>query len=224
MFKYADGFDDKGLYHEIFNSGKRTKLAKSLWLEKGSVGLVHHGIFKIMSEFIKPLIKNYVNELYESTEIYTDPQDVKTKVEGYQAVWRMYTAFAAILYSNRLPIVYWQLDDGTSESYLRKMVEEEFESAVRKKELSKYDGHYRAIGLVNNYSVNPRFWAGVSDYELNSTDERQNNWKYARDYVLNYIYYHDKYDESYNPGKTKRMVLIEDLKKGYMPVIPKWTS
>ncbi|TKA59523.1 hypothetical protein MBOVa_0950 [Mycoplasmopsis bovis 8790] len=224
MFKYADGFDDKGLYHEIFNSGKWTKLAKSLWLERGDVGLVHHGIFKIMSVFIKPLIKNYVNELYDSTEIYTDPQDVKTKVEGYQAVWRMYTAFAAILYSNRRPIVYWQLNDGTSESYLRTMVKEEFESAVRKKELNKYDGHYKAIGLVNNYSVNPRFWAGVSDYELNSTDERQNNWKYARDYVLNYIYYHDKYDESYNPSKTKRMVLIEDLKKGYMPVIPKWTS
>ncbi|MCE6115453.1 ANTH domain-containing protein [Mycoplasmopsis agalactiae] len=223
MFKYADGFDDKGLYYEIFNSDKKTKIAKSLWLEKGHVGLVHHGIFKIMSEFIKPLIKNYVNELYESTEIYTDPQDVKTKVEGYQAVWRMYTAFAAILYSNRRPIIYWELDDGTSESYLRKMVEEEFESAVRKKELNKYDGHYRAIGLVNNYSVNPRFWAGVSDYELNSTDNRQDNRKYARDYVLNYIYYHNKYDESYNPGKTKRMVLIEDLKKGYMPVIPKWT-
>ncbi|CBH40885.1 MAG6090-like repeat-containing lipoprotein [Mycoplasmopsis agalactiae] len=223
MFKYADGFDDKGLYHEIFNSGKKTKLAKSLWLEKGGPGLVHHGIFKIMSVFIKPLIKNYVNELYESTEIYTDPQDVKTKVEGYQAVWRMYTAFAAILYSNRIPIIYWELDDGTSESYLRKMVEEEFESAARKKELNKYDGHYNAIGLINNYSVNPRFWAGVSDYELNSTDNRQDNWKYARDYVLNYIYYHDKYDESYNPSKTKRMVLIEDLKKGYMPVIPKWT-
>lgn len=52
------------------------------------------------------------------------------------------------------------------------MVKEEFESVVRKKELNKYDGYYNVIGLVNNYSVNFRFWVGVFDYELNLIDER----------------------------------------------------
>lgn len=72
MFKYVDGFDDKGLYYEIFNFDKRIKVVKLLWLEKGDVGFVYYGIFKIMLEFIKLLIKNYVNELYEFIEIYID--------------------------------------------------------------------------------------------------------------------------------------------------------
>lgn len=72
MFKYVDGFDDKGLYYEIFNFDKKIKIVKLLWLEKGYVGFVYYGIFKIMLEFIKLLIKNYVNELYEFIEIYID--------------------------------------------------------------------------------------------------------------------------------------------------------
>lgn len=72
MFKYVDGFDDKGLYYEIFNFDKRIKIVKLLWLEKGGLVFVYHGIFKIMLEFIKLLIKNYVNELYEFIEIYID--------------------------------------------------------------------------------------------------------------------------------------------------------
>lgn len=72
MFKYVDGFDDKGLYYEIFNFGKKIKLVKLLWLEKGGLGFVYYGIFKIMLVFIKLLIKNYVNELYEFIEIYID--------------------------------------------------------------------------------------------------------------------------------------------------------
>lgn len=84
----------------------------------------------------------------------------------------MYIVFAVILYLNRILIIYWELDDGIFEFYLRKMVEEEFESAVRKKELNKYDGYYNVIGLINNYSVNFRFWVGVFDYELNLIDNR----------------------------------------------------
>lgn len=72
MFKYVDGFDDKGLYYEIFNFDKRIKIVKLLWLEKGGLVFVYYGIFKIMLEFIKLLIKNYVNELYEFIEIYID--------------------------------------------------------------------------------------------------------------------------------------------------------
>lgn len=95
-----------------------------------------------------------------------------------------------------------------------------FQKAIQDKDLKKYKDNYSAVGLVGEKVVNPEFWAGVSRLRHSSTSYWLKDSYYARDYVLIYIYYKDSKDTKYNGQKTKKQVLIEDLKKGFMPVDP----
>ncbi|UOE63478.1 SGNH/GDSL hydrolase family protein [Mycoplasmopsis bovis] len=219
IFKYAPSDENKGLFNAIFNSDKskgNTSLgARGFW------GVIRGKVQQLISAFVSPLMKNYIDELLKSEKVYTTAQEVKENVEGYQAVWRVYASLAAILYSNTPSGLFWNATNLTSEAFLREGFRRAFQEAIKDKNLTKYENNYAAIGLINANVVNDKFWAGVSNLRHNSISYWLRDHYYARDYVLIYIYYKDSKDTIYNRQKTKKQVLIEDLIKGYMPVDPK---
>ncbi len=116
--------------------------------------------------------------------------------------------------------LFWNATNLTSEAFLREGFRRAFQEAIKNKDLTKYKDNYAAIGLINAKDVNDKFWAGVSGLRHSSISYWLRDHYYARDYVLIYIYYKDSKDTKYNGQKTKKQVLIEDLKKGFMPVDP----
>lgn len=218
MFKYAPSDENKGLFNAIFNSDKskgNTSLgARGFW------GVIRGKVQQLISAFVSPLMKNYIDELLKSEKVYKTAQEVKENVEGYQAVWRVYASLAAMLYSNTPSGLFWNATNLTSEAFLREGFRRAFQEAIKNKDLTKYKDNYAAIGLINAKDVNDKFWAGVSGLRHSSISYWLRDHYYARDYVLIYIYYKDSKDTKYNGQKTKKQVLIEDLKKGFMPVDP----
>ncbi|WP_141783238.1 hypothetical protein, partial [Mycoplasmopsis bovis] len=79
----------------------------------------------------------------------------------------------------------------TSEGFLRAGFKDAFEKAIKGINLVKYKGNYAAIGLKKENEVNQEFWAGVSPLRHSSTSNGLRWWRYARDYVLAYVYYQD---------------------------------
>ncbi len=219
MFKYAHPSDDKGLFKAIFHSDKSSSNNTSLGF-KGFWGVIQGKVQQLISAFVTPLMKNYVQELIDTQKVYKTAQEVKEKIEGYQAVWRVYASLAAMLYSNTPSGLFWNATNWTSEGFLRAGFKDAFEKAIKGINLVKYKGNYAAIGLKKENEVNQEFWAGVSPLRHSSTSNGLRWWRYARDYVLAYVYYQDNKDDKYHKrtGKTMRQVLIEDLIKGYMPV------
>lgn len=219
MFKYAHPSDDKGLFKAIFHSDKSSSNNTTLGF-KGFWGVIQGKVQQLISAFVTPLMKNYVKELIDAKEVYKTAQEVKEKIEGYQAVWRVYASLAAMLYSNTPSGLFWNATNWTSEGFLRAGFKDAFEKAIKDKNLIKYKDNYKAIGLKKENEVNQEFWAGVSPLWHSSTSNSLRRWYYARDYVLAYVYYQDNKDDKYHKwtGKTMRQVLIEDLIKGYMPV------
>ncbi|WP_331696942.1 multifunctional lipase MilA [Mycoplasmopsis agalactiae] len=218
MFKYAPADENKGLFNAIFNSEK-SKGNLSLGA-RGFWGVIRGKVQHLISAFVTPLMKNYVDELEKSEKVYKTAQEVKENVEGYQALWRVYASLASILYSNTPSGLFWNATNLTSEAFLREGYRMAFQKAIQDKDLKKYKDNYSAVGLVGEKVVNPEFWAGVSRLRHSSTSYWLKDSYYARDYVLIYIYYKDSKDTKYNGQKTKKQALIEDLKKGFMPVDP----
>ncbi len=221
MFKYAHPSDDKGLFKAIFHSDKSSSNNTTLGF-KGFWGVIQGKVQQLISAFVTPLMKNYVKELIDAKEVYKTAQKVKEKIEGYQAVWRVYASLAAMLYSNTPSGLFWNATNWTSEGFLRAGFKDAFEKAIKDKNLDKYKANYEAIGLKNEKEVKQEFWAGVSALRHSSISNGLRWWYYARDYVLAYVYYQNNKDDKYHKetGKTMRQVLIEDLKRGYMPVDP----
>ncbi len=94
-------------------------------------------------------------------KVYKTAQEVKEKIEGYQAVWRVYASLAAMLYSNTPSGLFWNATNWTSEGFLRAGFKDAFEKAIKGINLVKYKGNYAAIGLMKANEVNDKFWAGV---------------------------------------------------------------
>ncbi len=64
-------------------------------------------------------------------KVYKTAQEVKEKIEGYQAVWRVYASLAAMLYSNTPSGLFWNATNWTSEGFLRAGFKDAFEKAIK---------------------------------------------------------------------------------------------
>ncbi|WP_029513523.1 SGNH/GDSL hydrolase family protein [Mycoplasmopsis primatum] len=218
MFQYAPKDDKKGIFNVMFHSHE----ANNVSVEIGASGIwniIQGKLESLISTFITPLMKNYVDELVSNPNTFRNTIDIKKNIKGYQSVWRAYTFFLSILYSNTPGIFFWTGASLSSEGMLRKGFRISFEKAVagRSDLLAKYGHNLKIIGLNSQTSAIDSYWSGVQNIGTSSVSIWLNAKKYGRDFGLVYVRYQNTFDTKYNPGKLKRDILIEDMKKGYMP-------
>ncbi|KKB26945.1 hypothetical protein MM26B8_01600 [Mycoplasmopsis meleagridis] len=197
--------------------------------------LVGNGLTNILKSVISPVIKQYFEDLVRLPRI-NSYAELKQKSEGYQALWRIFSSLLLLARQSNIPIlVYWTFHKTTVEGIIHdKWMQaiSSFKQPYRSQLLKKYGntktGRFNygwPVGLNYDYSINSKFWEGTQTIDGNPGDSNNfSQWYYTRDSVLTYIYYgtirwHGQplYDKRFNKNKTFSQVLMEDLKRGYMP-------
>ncbi|MBZ4212666.1 hypothetical protein LAD74_01510 [Mycoplasma sp. U97] len=221
MFEIAPASSNSGLFNIMFNSSANNSSSKVEVGWSGFRDLVNGKLEELISVIISPLFKHYLNEL-RNKEHYSNIMDVKKNVTGYHSIWRVYAFLNAIMYSNAGSFFYWNATNLTAEAKTRFAFAKAYENVISGGKyndvIDKYKSNLGTIGLSNRTQANNTYWAGTQKFRFGPASNSLNNWNYARDYLLVYIYYQDSKDYKYNKDTLKRDILINDLKKGFMPI------
>ncbi|QSF13432.1 GDSL-type esterase/lipase family protein [Mycoplasma sp. Mirounga ES2805-ORL] len=222
LFDKTPNDENKGIFKVMFNTQNGNS---DFEVGNGFWGIIQGKLTDMIAAFAKPLVRNYFNELRIKPK-YNNINELKQKSKGLSAIWRFYSLFASILYENTPKSIFWNGTSFTAEAYLMSGflkaiddVEAQYTDVI-----NKYSNNLSIIGYDSANNFNENFISGYQTLtsgwfgKYNSRSRGLSNTFYGRDHVLVYIYYHDNYDSKYNPNKTKRQVLMEDLIKGYMPV------
>ncbi|UUD34970.1 SGNH/GDSL hydrolase family protein [Mycoplasmopsis caviae] len=224
MFKSTPKNDQAGLYKVMFNSAQGT--------EKFEVGIGWSGLWDIIrgklsnliSAIASPLVKEFLKQASEKT--YSDHNDIRKNNSGFQALWRVYSFMASILYSNTPRGLFWNATNLTSEGYLMGGFMNAFSSNLNDYKtalMAKYtDGNSKVlIGYDNNMNPLNYYLSGMTTTwnwtgTLYSRSNGLSSSNYGSDHVLVYIYYKDKRDDKFT-HKTFKEGLIDYMHQGYMP-------
>uniref|UniRef100_UPI0004867D65 hypothetical protein n=1 Tax=Mycoplasmopsis lipofaciens TaxID=114884 RepID=UPI0004867D65 len=229
LFKASPPNTDSGIYNFMFksnnNQNSNFKVGSGIW------GILQGKFGELISSFVSPLVNSYLNELATSKNVYNNINELKSNSSGYQAIWRMYSFLAGILYSNTPSGLFWNATSLTAESYLMQGFVKAFEDNKNKYKtqlINKYKNNLDVIGFNNNYTfsdvylsgyqvlTSKNWWGSVTKY--NSRSNSLSKSFYGRDHTLIYIYYQNNNDIKYNRNKKFRDVLITDMINGYQRV------
>ncbi|MEA4115375.1 GDSL-type esterase/lipase family protein [Mycoplasma sp. 744] len=200
-----------------------------------AINLIRSGVTDLLTSVFGPIFEEYFKELVRLPKI-TSYQELKEKSEAYKALWRIFASLLQFGRKENIPVLqYWLHIKTTVEGILHNQFQQaiakykdKYRGQLFEKYANKRTGRFDDLwvaGINADYSINSQFWQGtqtINGYSASSGSLSQTF--YPRDSVLTYIYYgtikyrnQDLYDVRFNRNKTFTQVLMEDLKRGYMP-------